>query len=133
MSVDFDTLVLAPVLGIFGDPCQYVPAQRANPVPITGVFEEFHRTINVSGDGAAVEDSRAVLGVRLADFPTTDGPALEELVQTSDGRWWSIDNIEPDGVGHLKLILKLAPNGLPPYVTPPVILPPGPLGSSSGS
>ena len=102
--IDFDRLVLHPCLHVFGEPATYTPVGGA-PAALVGVFEEFHTLVR-EGDGVPVQENRPVLGVRAADIPG-GLPARNDAMQVS-GRNWAIDEILPDGVGHLKLVLKFA-------------------------
>lgn len=105
MPVDFDDLVLAPLIGVFGESALYAPARGA-PVTLTGIFDEAARTLTFE-EGAAVSSTRQLLGVRLADFPVGVTPAQGDRV-TLRGAVYQVADVEPDGMGFAKLVLLAA-------------------------
>lgn len=73
MAVDWDSVLLGPVHGVFGEPVTYMPA-RGMPFPIDGVFDKAYLASDALGDGAPMSTTMPVLGVRLALFPAGAQP-----------------------------------------------------------
>lgn len=117
MSVDFDSLVLGPLNGIFGMPDIWYRPQGQQPFRITGVFDAGAKEMKFGPDGEQVSDVRPILGIRQSDFdragltPSSgDGSTAADKVtitgvpHVKDGDY-QVSDIDPDGQGWVKLTL----------------------------
>ncbi len=102
MPIDWDGNVLAPLFDIFGQAVTYAPAAGAS-FPITGVFDEAYREVDLAG-GMAVTTDMPVMGVRLAEF--TVPPAQGDTLTVDSLNWvFIVKECRPDGHGYAKLML----------------------------
>ena len=107
MAMDFDALVLGPCMGIFGSPTVYQPNDGSASFPLTGVFDRFHAEITFDDStGAPISTMRPILGVRASDFPAGMTPGQGDKV-TVAGETYLVMDKQPDGQGHVLLILKI--------------------------
>ena len=112
MAIDWDGLVLGPVMGVFGEG---VPAdQSACPIyQPTGlapfrlqdaVFDRAYADVNLDPDLGETTSRKPCLGVRDALFPRA--PAQNDMVYIpSVAITFVVSNVQADGHGHSKLIL----------------------------
>lgn len=116
MSIDWDSLVLAPVMGVFGEgiPADqstwpiYTPAGGAPFALPDAVFDRAYAEIVIDGEGSEATSRKPCLGVRLAHFtearggpPKQDGTVYIPSVPGT----FVVKDVQPDGHGHAKLIL----------------------------
>ncbi len=101
--ISFDRM-LAGHMRVFGQPARYMPGGNADAgFDVRGVFDRAHHQIEISAhDGAPITSTRPVLGVRAAEF--TQPPACGDCVQIG-GETFYVTDPQPDGHGHIKLIL----------------------------
>lgn len=119
--IDWDSLVLGPCMGVFGEPVDYAPAAGTPTFRVSGVFDEAYRSIAPMGDGpfpsselsalgapGAITAEMPVLGVQLSAFPVppVQGDLLT-IVRTSES--YVVKEVQPDGHGWAKLLLNGAP------------------------
>lgn len=105
--VDWDSLVLSPVMATFGEACTLSPATGGTPISFTGVYDEgFRRAVEVPGDFGLhqvhISSSAPILGCRAANFPTP--PRQGDMVSVR-GRSFAIAEVRPDSHGGLHLVL----------------------------
>lgn len=103
--VDWDTKLLAPLQGVFGEPVEYRPRHGAA-FAITGIFDRAY-TVDVDpidDNGPTVNTTRPVLGVRDSAFesPPVQGdmlyiPRVRTLFKVAD--------VQPDSHGGSRLEL----------------------------
>lgn len=103
MSVDWDAHVLAPCLGVFGEPITYMP-KIGSPFQITGVFNNAYLSLTLIEDGSDMNTSKPVLGVRDADFPVPPAQGDRLLVQKTNVIYM-VRDVNPDSHGHSNLML----------------------------
>jgi hypothetical protein len=106
MALDFDALVLGPCMDAFAQPVSYT-AQSGQRVAIVGVFDRYHVEVSFDGTGAPVSTTLPVLGLREAAFPAGMCAAQGDIVSIA-GTHYEITDTQPDGHGHVLLMLKLA-------------------------
>lgn len=104
MPVDFDSTLLAASQTAFGEPVTYTAAGGA-PLALTGVFLAAYKDVTFS-EGAAVTTVRPVLDMRLSAFGAI-APAQGDRV-TVRGAVYNVADLQPDGIGGVRLILQLA-------------------------
>lgn len=103
--VDWDSLVLAPLQTVFGEPFTHLPAFGA-PLDASGIFDEAYREVDLAG-GMAVTTEHPVLGVRTSDFPSLPLRG-DQVVIPSRGKTYVIREVQIDGHGAAKLLLNEA-------------------------
>ena len=112
MALDWDALVLAPVMAVFGegDPANadtlplYTP-RRASAFRLRdAVFDSEYEQVIVNSDESQSTTHRPVLGVRLALFE--EPPAQNDTVYIpSTDKTYVVKDVQQDGHGHAKLML----------------------------
>lgn len=103
--IDWDTAVLGPLQGVFGEPITYLPA-LGDPVPATGIFDEAYREVDLAG-GMSVTTEHPVLGIRTSDFPVLPRQG-DQIVVPSRSKTYVIREVQIDGQGAAKLLLNEA-------------------------
>jgi len=104
MPIDWDKMVLGPVIGKLGEAVTYAPS-AGQVFPITGIFDEAYREIDVPS-GINVTSTCPVLGIRFADFPAYAPPQQnDELTVIRTGVTYVVREVRPDGHGGAKLML----------------------------
>ncbi len=103
--VDWDSLVLGPLQGVFGEPVTHLPA-TGEPQAGSGIFAEAYREVDLAG-GMAVTTESPVLGIRTSDFPV---PPLQgdQVIVPRIGKTFVIREVQLDGHGAAKLLLNEA-------------------------
>lgn len=111
MGVDWDKVLIGPIIAVFGDPvASYTPAGANAPVSavggsaITGVFDEAY--IDQNGiDGPEANTAKPVLGVQLSQFSVP--PAQDDVIQiAAGGTTYIVRDVRPDGKGWALLLLQ---------------------------
>ena len=117
MAVDWDVLVLAPTVGIFGDRVRY--STRLGSFEVYGVFDEAYLELTPLGRGGpdtetfalgspgAITTETPVLGIRLKEFqtPPRQSDVLEMLSGSHSGERFEVKEVRTDGHGGAKLLL----------------------------
>jgi hypothetical protein len=115
MAIDWDALVLAPVMGIFGEG---VPVDKSTWPLYTlttnesfrladAVFDREYSAVTVSDDGVANSTRRPVLGVRLALFAVPPAQGNRVYIP-SVGLTFIVREVQEDGHGEAQLMLMVA-------------------------
>lgn len=111
MSIDWDALVLAPLMGIFGeggpDDDEMLPLYTPRGLPgfrlHDAVFDAAYKAVDIVDD-VPTTSIKPVLGVRLSLFPRP--PAQNDRVYIpSAGKTYIVRDPRDDGHGHMLLIL----------------------------
>lgn len=104
--IDWDSLVLAPLMSIFGEATQatYTPKSGAGAFSIDGVFDRAYKDLTILEGDPGFNSLGPVLGVRLAQFAS---PPLQGDTVTiaSVGLTYMVGNVQSDGHGWCKLRL----------------------------
>jgi hypothetical protein len=103
MAVDWDQMVLAPNMAVFGECATYSP-KGGSPFQVTGIFDEEYHEVGLL-EGPAITSAMPVLGIRLAEFPS---PPKQGDQLTVCGKTFAVREVRPDGHGGAKLMLNLA-------------------------
>jgi hypothetical protein len=106
MAIDWDDLVLSPLMAAFGEAVRplYTP-QAAAPFAIDGVFDREYRAITLIDTGSPADSVTPCLGVRLAQFASP--PVKGDTVYiASVGLTFVVKDIQPDSHGWAKLLLQ---------------------------
>lgn len=109
MAIDWDKYVVGPTIGVFGEelPVLYAPA-GGSATPIQGVFDDAYHDLSQLQDGAPTSTMRPVLGVQASALAAKGiVPAQGDQV-TCRGVAYVVADTEPDGHGHIKLMLTQA-------------------------
>lgn len=103
--IDFDGLVLASAMSVFGEWVTHYP-RSGLPLAVQGVFDDRYREIKFAADGVEVVTVQPVLGARVSSF--IQMPLLADVFQVR-GRFYAVAQPpEADGLGHVKIALRLA-------------------------
>jgi len=103
VAVNWDAMVLGPLMGVFGEPATYLPAAGGSYL-ITGVFDEAYRELELIDGASAITTELPVLGVRLAAFPVP--PVQNDRVSVASvNTTYVVREVRPDGHGYAKLML----------------------------
>lgn len=112
MSVDWDSLVIGPVVDTFGDPVTY-SRNGAVVGTIYGVFDQEYMEINPIGGRideiglpGNVSSSRPVFGVQISKMPIA--PAQGDQITLQSGASFVVREVRPDNHGWAKLLLNEA-------------------------
>jgi hypothetical protein len=105
MAFDYDK-VLGACMNVFGQSTLYT-APGSPAFALTGVFDRCHVEVSFDSEGVAVSTQFPVLGVRAAAFPAGIVPSQGDRVGIN-GTDFQVTDTQPDGQGHVLLILKLA-------------------------
>jgi hypothetical protein len=103
--IDWDSLVLGPLQGVFGQPVTHLPAV-GDPQAGSGIFDEAYREVDLAG-GMAVTTESPVLGIRTSEFPVLPKQG-DQLIVQSVGKTFVIREVQVDGHGAAKLLLNEA-------------------------
>lgn len=108
MSIEWDTLVLVPLVDdIFGEPITYAP-QGALSFTVQGVFDHEYLALNpASGQEAA--SRMPVCGVREQAFLSLGQAKPKQgdtLIRQRNGLKYVVKMPQPDGHGHILLKLQ---------------------------
>lgn len=112
MGIDFDALVNAPCIAVFGDKSQtgkswtYTPAS-GTAFDIDGIFDEaYARVSGGSGNFAPVSTTAPRFLIQKSDADAHDcTPVQGDTLTGPDGTVWRLEEAEPDGFGALALFL----------------------------
>ena len=110
MPIDWDELVLAPVMAVFGDEVTYRPRAGAAFTISDAVFDEqYTYVLQAAGpQGEDVNTTAPMLGVRGAVCPN---PAQDDQVDVGVfngrpvNRRFLVKDVRPDNHGHIVLLL----------------------------
>lgn len=111
MSIDWDGLVLGPVMGIFGESADRagLPVYTPRGLPAfelaDAVFDAQYEQVIVAGDGSQSTSRRPVLGVRLSLFLARPPQQNDKVLIPATGKTYVVKDVQPDGHGHALLLL----------------------------
>lgn len=113
MAIDWDALVLAPVMEIFGEGAaadqSTLPLYTPRGLPgfrlADAVFDAEYQLVTVNDDGSSSTSYRPVLGVRLALFGARAPRQNDKVLVPSVGKTFVVKEPRPDGHGHVLLVL----------------------------
>ena len=120
VAVDFDSLVIGPTIGIFGEPIIYTPVIKGpmlvqgTPVNITGVFDEGHLDVSLNAENTPVSTAAPILGIQksaldaanTAAGTASNDPAENDFVYIPrTDTYYIVKDPQPDGHGHFLLRL----------------------------
>jgi len=104
MPISWDKMVLAPLMGAFGEPVTYRPA-AGGAYAISGVFDDAYlKEVMFEDASQGVTEVSAVLGVQLSQF-TAPPVQNDQLSVASVNTTYVVRDVRPDGRGGAKLML----------------------------
>ncbi|MEX3691881.1 hypothetical protein AB3X91_09065 [Paraburkholderia sp. BR14263] len=105
MAIDWDAVVLSPCHdNAFGEPATFRPV-GASPIGITGIFfDGYNRNVDL-GDGTGLTTVKPVFVVRSAQFGKRLPKQNDGLSVASVNVSYVIRDVQPDGLGELRLEL----------------------------
>ena len=120
--IDWDALVIAPCMDVFGEDLKPVYTRAAGGVPfeVVGVFDDAYDTLVLNAESGEPEMAtiQPVIGVRLSQFVAAQvaaGLTPQPLPLQSDrlaipriSKTYLVTNVQPDGKGWAFLSLNLA-------------------------
>jgi len=83
----------------FGTPYVYT-FSAGGMIALAGYFNAAYQNVKLDGYGSTITTIHPVLGVRLADFAGTVGPAQDDTVAVN-GANYAIWDVQPDKQGNL--------------------------------
>lgn len=104
MPIDWDSAVIGPLQGVFGEPVNYMPASGAA-ISITGIYDAGYKKDDPFADGSAgVTTVQPTLGVQLSQFST---PPLQNdrLSVPSVNTTFVVREVRTDSHGGARLLL----------------------------
>lgn len=108
--IDWDALVLAPVMGVFSQPVDYTVAGGST-FAVSGIFDDAYQSVSALSD-PGVTSTSPTLGVRLVEFPSGFNPENAQgdtfIVRTT-GLRYIVRTGRPDSHGHARFEANLAP------------------------
>ena len=127
MAIDWDGLVLSPVMTIFGEGDETDPSAWPLYTPQVGdpfrlacaVFDREYLDVQTNGEGSQISTQRPMLGVRLTLFPPPLGDLPVSPLQgdrvfiPSVGITYIVKEVRRDGHGEAKLMLQLIGPAVP--------------------
>jgi len=104
MAVDWDTHLLAPLHGVFGELVNYRPQiVGGDAYDIVGIFDRaYTRDVETLEGDIATNTTKPVLGVRDAQFKSPPRQYDQLFVR---GRLYVVIDVQPDGHGGTRLEL----------------------------
>ena len=109
--IDWDALVLTPVMGVFSQAVDYSIAGGATLALRYGVFDDAYVSVDALSD-RGVTSTMPTLGVRLAEFPAGFNPENAQgdtFTVRATGRVYVVKTGRPDSHGHARFEANLAP------------------------
>jgi hypothetical protein len=109
MAIDWDKVLLGPVINVFGEGVLYTPQAGAS-FDVTLVYDEANKDLDLAG-GTGVNTSNPLASGRLSDFLTQPQQG-DMLMIKRTGESFVVKDVETDGHGAVKLMLNFAGPGL---------------------
>lgn len=109
MPIDWDAEVIGPLVGIFGEPVQYLPVVGGQ-LTVIGVFDDAYQKEMLFDDASlGVTTVQAVIGVQLSQFSVLP-VQNDQLTVPRIGATYIVKDVRVDSRGGAKLILsKMGP------------------------
>lgn len=112
MSIEWDDLVLGPVMAVFGENAEdqvptYRPAGGTPFLLADVVYDEAYFNLDADQGGPATGTTKPIIGVRLSLFPAPP-KANDKITIPRAGCTFIVKDVEVDGHGHAKLSLMFA-------------------------
>ena len=105
MAINWDSLLLGPVMATFGEAITYTPRGGA-PIAITdAVFDEESADIAIGEDAQVSTQRKPLCGIRTAALAPASANQGDTLTRTGTGVVYIVKDVIPDGHGHVRLIL----------------------------
>jgi hypothetical protein len=114
MAINWDAMVLGPVMSVFGEGVSadqaswptYMPRGAAAFQLPDAVFDRAYAEVTLEGDGSEATSRKPCLGVRAALFPLRDPQQNDRVYIPSVPGTFVVKDVQADGHGHIKLILQ---------------------------
>ncbi len=101
--IDWESKVLSPCIGVFGEPATYKAGSGAWS-PVSVVFDNAYKEITWSDLGTELTTIYPIAGVALSDFPSSPVQG-DQLKITRTGKTYVIREVRLDSHGGALLIL----------------------------
>jgi len=104
MTIDWNSVVIGPLHGVFAEPVTYMPYAGGS-FAITGVFDDAYlKEVMFEDASSGVTEVSAVLGVQLSQFPSLP-VQNDQLSIPSANSTYVVRQVRPDSRGAAKLLL----------------------------
>lgn len=103
MGIDWDANLLAPLFEQFGEPVNYRP-KSGNAYDITGIFDRAYAQQVESLEGADINTTNPILGIRDSEFTVLPKKGDKVYIYRIDSLF-IVSSVEPDSHGGSKLVL----------------------------
>lgn len=100
--IDWDAHVIGPTVGVFGEPCTFMPIV-GTPYPVSGVFDEEYHAVDLA-DGMGMTTDMPVLGVQISQFAAQPKQGDQVFIARLNATY-VVKEVRPDGHGAAKLML----------------------------
>jgi len=108
MTIDWDSEVLEPCHDqAFGEPAAFSPQGGGAPFTVTGIFfNGFTQSVELVDGSIGVNSVQPVFAVRASLFGASPPRRNDRIAVQSNGATYVIRDIQPDGMGELRLQLQ---------------------------
>jgi hypothetical protein len=104
MPIDWNSVVIGPLHGVFAEPVTYMPYAGGS-FAITGVFDDAYlKEVMFEDASSGVTEVSAVLGVQLSQF-SSPPVQNDQLSVPSANSTYVVRQVRPDSRGAAKLLL----------------------------
>lgn len=104
MPIDWNSVVIGPLHGVFAEPVTYMPYAGGS-FAITGVFDDAYlKEVMFEDASSGVTEVSAVLGVQLSQF-SSPPVQNDQLSVPSVSSTYVVRQVRPDSRGAAKLLL----------------------------
>ncbi|KUR80762.1 hypothetical protein [Novosphingobium sp. FSW06-99] len=104
MAIDWDSLLLGPVMGVFGEAISYVPRGGAPIAIADAVFDEESADIAIGEDAQMSTQRKPICGIRIGALGQAASQG-DTILRLGTGVAYIVKDVIPDGHGHAKLVL----------------------------
>ncbi|WP_260927372.1 hypothetical protein [Novosphingobium sp. 9] len=102
MSIDWDSLVLGPAMGIFGDEVIYTPRGGVAVTIPDAVVDDEATELQMGEDGQTSIQKRPLIGIRAAAL-AAEAQQGDRVKVVKTGKVYVVREPIPDGHGHVLL------------------------------
>jgi len=106
MGIDWDAEVLGPCHETFGEPATFLPNEGGSSDIIGVFFNGFTQDVVLEDGSIGVNSVAPVFAVRSSQFGARPPVRNDSIKIASNGATYVIRDVQPDGVGELRLQLQ---------------------------
>lgn len=105
MAIDWDGLLLRPVMGALGEKVFYTPRGGMQITITDAVWDEESAEIAIGEDGQMSTQRKPTCGIRIAALNGLAAAQGDTVIRDKTGRIYMVKDPVPDGLGHVRLML----------------------------